>query len=98
MRRFTSDLGPALSFYGPSRSLVMVSKTLNCNVLDFSLIDHPAVFGQYMWIEHRDVEGGPPAYVAEHISDWYNTWGTAAGIMMNFMSDGLLVCMIASGW
>jgi len=50
-----------------------------------------AVFGQKSWIDHRDVEGGPAAYIGENISDVYNTVGTTAGVMLNFMGDGLLI-------
>lgn len=50
-----------------------------------------AVFGQKSWIDHRDVEGGPAAYIGENISDVYNTVGTTAGVMLNFLGDGLLV-------
>lgn len=49
-----------------------------------------ALFGQYAWIDHRDVDG-PAAYIEENISAAYNTLGTTAGVIMNFLSDGLLV-------
>ncbi|KAH7912740.1 hypothetical protein BJ138DRAFT_1003780 [Hygrophoropsis aurantiaca] len=49
------------------------------------------VFGQLMWIEHRDVAGGPFAYFAENLSDWYNTLGTATDVAANAMGDGLLL-------
>ncbi|KAI3615696.1 hypothetical protein WG66_011763 [Moniliophthora roreri] len=61
-----------------------------------------AVFGQLAWIDHRDVEGGPDVYIAKHISDAYNTLGTAAGIALNFLSDALLIyrCYViySSSW
>ncbi|KAF5392483.1 hypothetical protein D9757_002200 [Collybiopsis confluens] len=50
-----------------------------------------AVFGQYAWIDHRDVEGGPAAYIGGQLSAPYNTLGTTAGVMMNFLSDALLI-------
>jgi hypothetical protein len=50
-----------------------------------------AVFGQNAWIDHRDVEGGPAAYIGANISAVYNTVGTTAGVMMNFLGDGLLI-------
>ncbi|KAJ3994954.1 hypothetical protein F5050DRAFT_387933 [Lentinula boryana] len=50
-----------------------------------------AIFGQYAWIDHRDLEGGPAAYIGENISAAYNTLGTTAGVMMNFLSDALLI-------
>ncbi|KAF7367292.1 hypothetical protein MSAN_00791300 [Mycena sanguinolenta] len=50
-----------------------------------------AVFGQLMWIDHRDGLGGPAAYFSDNVSAWYNTLGTVSGICMNFMADGLLL-------
>lgn len=50
-----------------------------------------AVFGEFMWIDHRDFPGGPAAYLGENISAWYNTVGTVAGVSLNFMGDALLV-------
>uniref|UniRef100_A0A0W0F5R8 Uncharacterized protein n=1 Tax=Moniliophthora roreri TaxID=221103 RepID=A0A0W0F5R8_MONRR len=63
--------------------LILWTIALSCN----------AVFGQLAWIDHRDVEGGPDVYIAKHISDAYNTLGTAAGIALNFLSDALLLLM-----
>ncbi|KAF7318287.1 hypothetical protein HMN09_00337400 [Mycena chlorophos] len=48
-------------------------------------------YGQMMWIEHRDDPGGPVAYFAEHIADWYNTFGTAANVTEDFMSNALML-------
>lgn len=57
------------------------------------------MFGQHMWINHRNDEGGPLVYFGTHISDWYNTFGSAASITINFMGDGLLLyrCYIIWG-
>ncbi|ESK95528.1 hypothetical protein Moror_12714 [Moniliophthora roreri MCA 2997] len=72
--------------------LILWTIALSCN----------AVFGQLAWIDHRDVEGGPDVYIAKHISDAYNTLGTAAGIALNFLSDALLIyrCYViySSSW
>ncbi|KAJ7510315.1 hypothetical protein B0H11DRAFT_1183637 [Mycena galericulata] len=48
-------------------------------------------FGQAMWIEHRDVPGGPVAFFGDNIAAWYNTWGTAADVTANVMGDGLML-------
>jgi hypothetical protein len=50
-----------------------------------------AAFGQKIWIDFRDVPGGPAAYLYDNLSAWYNTLGTVTGICMNFLADGLLV-------
>ncbi|KAJ7139727.1 hypothetical protein C8R44DRAFT_606196 [Mycena epipterygia] len=58
-----------------------------------------AVFGQLIWIDHRDVLGGPAQFLANNLSAWYNTLGTVTGICMNFLADGLLLyrCYIIWG-
>ncbi|KAJ7071441.1 hypothetical protein C8F01DRAFT_434059 [Mycena amicta] len=58
-----------------------------------------AVLGQNIWIDHRDIVGGPAQYLFDNIAAWYNTLGTVSGIGMNFMADGLLLyrCFIIWG-
>jgi hypothetical protein len=48
-------------------------------------------YGLEMWINHRDVEGGPAAYFVENIAIWYNTLGTAADVTANVLGDGLML-------
>lgn len=50
-----------------------------------------AVFGEEMWIVNAGFEGGPGAYLSTHASVWYQTLGTTASIIMQLMSDALLV-------
>ncbi len=50
-----------------------------------------AVFGQEMWIVHADYPGGSGPYLADHAAVWYQTLGSAASVVLNFMSDALLV-------
>ncbi|THV02665.1 hypothetical protein K435DRAFT_749067 [Dendrothele bispora CBS 962.96] len=49
------------------------------------------MLGQMMWIEHRDVEGGPLVYFALHSTDWYNVMGSATSMAVNFLGDALLI-------
>jgi hypothetical protein len=44
-----------------------------------------------MWIVNAGFEGGSAAYLAMYASVWYQTMGTAASIMLQLMSDALLV-------
>lgn len=53
-------------------------------------------FGEMMWITHADYPGGSDAYVSTYSSVWYQTWGTAASVISNLMSDALLVSPIPS--
>ncbi|KAJ7039535.1 hypothetical protein C8F04DRAFT_293748 [Mycena alexandri] len=61
--------------------LVLITIAMACNLW----------FGQEMWIEHRDVDGGPVAFFGENIAAWYNTLGTAADITANVLGDGLML-------
>jgi len=49
--------------------------------------------GELMWIENRNIPGGPPAYLAANIAAWYNVFGTAADCTANILTDGLLVSL-----
>ncbi|KAJ7462821.1 hypothetical protein B0H11DRAFT_1735164 [Mycena galericulata] len=75
-------------FYG-SVMLILWTIASSCN----------ALFGELVWINHRDVMGGPAEYLFDHLSAWYNTLGTVTGICMNFLADGLLLyrCYIIWG-
>ncbi|KAF8207147.1 hypothetical protein K438DRAFT_2013681 [Mycena galopus ATCC 62051] len=61
--------------------LVLITIAMACNLF----------FGQMMWIEHRDVPGGPVAFFGDNIAAWYNTFGTAADVTANVMSDALML-------
>ncbi|EMD31805.1 hypothetical protein CERSUDRAFT_119376 [Gelatoporia subvermispora B] len=50
-----------------------------------------AVFGEEMWIVHASDPGGPALYFEENASIWYQTWGTASGVVLNWMTDGLMI-------
>ncbi|EJF62039.1 hypothetical protein BD309DRAFT_1066392 [Dichomitus squalens] len=50
-----------------------------------------AVFGQEMWIVNANYPGGMDAYLGDFASVWYQTFGTAASIVLNLCSDGLLI-------
>ncbi|OCH85522.1 hypothetical protein OBBRIDRAFT_739746 [Obba rivulosa] len=50
-----------------------------------------AVFGEEMWIVHASDPGGPAAYFEMNASIWYQTWGTASGVVLNWLNDGLMI-------
>ncbi|KAI0821780.1 hypothetical protein BC628DRAFT_1328770 [Trametes gibbosa] len=58
-----------------------------------------AVFGQEMWIVHADYAGGSGQYLADNAAVWYQTLGSAASVVLNLMSDGLLLyrCYVVWG-
>jgi len=50
-----------------------------------------AMFGQEMWIINADFPGGSAAYFATHAAVWYETMGTTAAVILQLMSDGVLI-------
>ncbi|KAG6376837.1 hypothetical protein JVT61DRAFT_1863 [Boletus reticuloceps] len=50
-----------------------------------------AVFGEKMWLLDSNFPGGPEAYLQENISVWYLDWGTTSVILLQLMTDGLMV-------
>ncbi|KAF7330295.1 hypothetical protein MVEN_02467400 [Mycena venus] len=55
-------------------------------------------FGQMMWIEHRDFDGGPVAFFGANITAWYNTFGTAADVTANILGDALMLYRLYVFW
>ncbi len=55
-----------------------------------------SVFGEEMWIVNADYPGGSGQYLADNAAVWYQTLGSAASIVLNLMSDGLLVRYLPS--
>ncbi|KAF8521212.1 hypothetical protein BU17DRAFT_88107 [Hysterangium stoloniferum] len=49
------------------------------------------VLAQFMWIDHRDFEGGPMGYLLATTSAWWQVLGTAADMTANLIGDGLLM-------
>ncbi|KAK1225176.1 hypothetical protein PQX77_011856 [Marasmius sp. AFHP31] len=45
------------------------------------------LFGQQLWIDHRDFKGGPSAYWAHAASSWFNVTGSAMCMFANCMGD-----------
>jgi len=56
------------------------------------------VIGEEMWIVHSDYPGGPAAYFAAHVSDWYQSFGSVASTLRQLMSDGLLIHRCFTVW
>jgi uncharacterized iron-regulated membrane protein len=55
-----------------------------------------ALWGQYMWIDHRNYPGGPPAYFVVTKAAWFTVFGMFARAAANILGDGLLVRLILS--
>ncbi|THU78137.1 hypothetical protein K435DRAFT_973654 [Dendrothele bispora CBS 962.96] len=50
-----------------------------------------ALWGQFMWIDHRNYPGGPLGYFSATTSMWMNVFGSAADATANILGDGLLL-------
>lgn len=50
-----------------------------------------AVFGQEMWITHRNDPGGVANFLETEVNVWYETLASTSVICCIFMGDGLLV-------
>ncbi|KAL0961080.1 hypothetical protein HGRIS_006063 [Hohenbuehelia grisea] len=49
------------------------------------------VFIQFMYIDHRDAEGGPLGYFAANSTVWWQVLGTVSGEVSNYLGDALLI-------
>ncbi|KAF9235460.1 hypothetical protein BU15DRAFT_77953 [Melanogaster broomeanus] len=49
------------------------------------------LFGEEMWIENQDFPGGPAEYWELHVSDWYIDFGGTAVIVLQLMTDALMI-------
>ncbi|KAJ7280298.1 hypothetical protein C8J57DRAFT_1302225 [Mycena rebaudengoi] len=72
-----------------NRSYILVGAVL-LSCLTIALFVN-GVFLEYMWIDHRDAPGGPLGYLGANSSIWWQTLGTAATQLGEFLGDGLLI-------
>ncbi|KAF9235459.1 hypothetical protein BU15DRAFT_64815 [Melanogaster broomeanus] len=56
------------------------------------------LFGQKMWVEHQDYPGGPARYWKIHISDWYMGAGGTAVIILQLITDALMIYRCRIVW
>jgi hypothetical protein len=49
------------------------------------------MWGQFMWIDHRNHPGGPLKFLADSNSSWSFILAFAANAAANILGDGLLV-------
>lgn len=49
------------------------------------------IFGENMWVLESDFPGGPYVYWTMKIRVWYMGWGTIAIIILQLMTDALMV-------
>jgi hypothetical protein len=73
----------AQKFYIVCGGILLVLTTIEVTV--------DALWGQRMWIDHRNYPGGPLGYYAASVGAWYAILGFMAGAVANVLGDGLLV-------
>lgn len=76
--------------HAPSDKFFLLFTTIIL-LLNTVFVATEAAFGEEMWIVNADYKGGMDAYLEDFASVWYQTFGTAASIVLNLLSDGLLV-------
>jgi hypothetical protein len=84
----TSDYRKGQTFYVVYGGILLALTTIG--------VATDAVWGQYMWIDHRNYPGGPLGYFAPSEAAWYNVLGLVAGTLVNLLGDALLVRIIFS--
>ncbi|KAG8221507.1 hypothetical protein J3R82DRAFT_1722 [Butyriboletus roseoflavus] len=50
-----------------------------------------AIFGEEMWLLQSDYPGGADAYWQQNIAVWYMDWGTTAVVILQLMTDALMI-------
>jgi hypothetical protein len=56
------------------------------------------ILGQEMWIFNAGYPGGAFAYFVTHVSVWYQTMGSVASLLLQLMTDGLLIYRCFTVW
>lgn len=74
---------------GSNKRLLILSTGLLIMITIFLIVQ--AIFGEQMWITNENYPGGTAGYFADHSAIWYETLGSAAGVVLSLMSDGFLV-------
>lgn len=74
--------------------LLLLSTGLLAMITIFLIVQ--AFFGEQMWITNEFYPGGTAGYFADHAAIWYETLGSAAGVVLSLMSDGFLVRLFRS--
>ncbi|KAF9240068.1 hypothetical protein BU15DRAFT_46081 [Melanogaster broomeanus] len=56
------------------------------------------IFSETMWIQEQDYPGGPGQWSASHMSIWYMDLGTTAAIVLQLMTDALMIYRCRIVW
>jgi len=56
------------------------------------------VLGDLMWVVNFNYPGGPSAYFARYTSAWYQVFGAAALLVLQLLTDALMVYRCYTVW
>jgi len=92
-----------LYFMTRSNATGRISKTffvLTCALFTLGTITVSAKtkFYQLMWIDDRDIAGGPPSWILNHYNNPVETLADASYITANFLADGALIYRLYVVW
>ncbi|KAI1784843.1 hypothetical protein LXA43DRAFT_191334 [Ganoderma leucocontextum] len=91
-RRLAGGIGNRASH----RLFLFLSTGLLCMITIYLFAQN--FFGEEMWIIHSGYSGGSGQYYADHAAVWYQTLGSAASVVMNWMSDAFLIYRVYTVW
>ncbi|KAG1807809.1 uncharacterized protein BJ212DRAFT_1385597 [Suillus subaureus] len=81
----------------PSDKFYMIFSTIILFLITI-FVATQLVLGQEMWIINAGYPGGAFAYFVAHVSVWYQTMGSAASILLQLMTDALLIHRCFTVW
>ncbi|PIL34512.1 hypothetical protein GSI_03290 [Ganoderma sinense ZZ0214-1] len=78
------------------RLFIFLSTGLLCLITVYLFAQN--FFGEEMWIVHAGYPGGSGQYYADNAAVWYQTMGSAASVVLNWMSDAFLIYRVYILW
>lgn len=82
------------SEHRPSDKFYMIFSTMILFLITI-FVATQSFLGQEMWIINAGYPGGALAYFVAHVSAWYQTMGSVASILLQLMTDALLVSVLS---
>lgn len=85
------------SEHRPSDKFYMIFSTIILLLITI-FVATQLLLGQETWIINAGYPGGTLAYFVAHLSVWYQTMGSVASILLQLMTDGLLIHRCFTVW
>ncbi|KAL4079946.1 hypothetical protein V8B97DRAFT_1864092 [Scleroderma yunnanense] len=81
----------------PSSRFYMFFSTAMCVLITIWIVTQVAL-GDQMWVAHWNYPDGPQAYFEIYASAWYQILGSTALLVLQLMTDGLMIYRCYSIW